>query len=239
VVWNIKNQKARLVTLTPADSWGGAGLLGVTIRLDNYAAAQERLVKVLEVEDGGPAAVAGLVAGADYILGTTQDTVDSVESLSTVLQSYVDTVVELYVYNIDSDLVRVVALYPTREWNGQGILGAAVGTGYLHQLPAASCATQGASVQRKVRYVRAKPQDDEKPKLMEQVVENEPALEMEPSDGEDENVEEVYNQELEERKEPPTFDPKSPPVVSPTTSKKSVSGSLLPPPPKMHFMSPS
>lgn len=56
-------------------------------------------------------------------------------------------------YNTDSDLVRVVALMPTLSWGGRGLLGAEVGTGYLHRLPAAACRTSGASVERKVRYV--------------------------------------------------------------------------------------
>ena len=34
----------------------GAGLLGVTIKLDNYGGADERLVRVLEVEEHSPAA---------------------------------------------------------------------------------------------------------------------------------------------------------------------------------------
>jgi hypothetical protein len=36
VVYNIKRGEARLVKLTPDDNWGGAGLMGATIRLDNY-----------------------------------------------------------------------------------------------------------------------------------------------------------------------------------------------------------
>jgi hypothetical protein len=34
----------------------GAGLLGVTIKLDDYGGADERLVRVLEVEEHSPAA---------------------------------------------------------------------------------------------------------------------------------------------------------------------------------------
>jgi hypothetical protein len=71
VVWNIKSQEQRFVDLTPDDSWGGAGLLGVTIRLDNYGGADERLIRVLEVENDSPASVAGLVPMKDYLLGTT------------------------------------------------------------------------------------------------------------------------------------------------------------------------
>lgn len=204
VVFNIKSQEARLVKLTPEDDWGGAGLLGVTIRLDNYAGAEERLIRVLTVEPKSPAAVAGLVPENDFILGTTHQTLDSSDSLADLLHDNVDQVVELYVYNTDSDLVRTVVLMPTLSWGGEGLLGAEVGTGYLHRLPAAACKTDGASVERKVRYVNQQPQTkgetessstaangDQKAdhsqienKNKTSVLEYEPQLEMEPAEEE-------------------------------------------------------
>lgn len=153
VVYNIKSQESRLVDLTPSDAWGGAGLLGVTIRLDNYAGAEERLIRVLEVEDRSPAHVAGLVPFKDFLLGTTTTTLDSTDTLATLLYTHRDKIVELYVYNSDTDVVRVVALMPTLSWGGSGLLGAAVGTGYLHRLPSSTRNTEGSSVERKVRYV--------------------------------------------------------------------------------------
>jgi hypothetical protein len=125
----------------------------VTIRLDNYAGAEDRLIRVLDVEDRSPAHVAGLVPYQDYLLGTTTSTLDSTETLAALLKAHRDRVVELYVYNCDTDVVRVVALLPTSSWGGRGLLGAAVGTGYLHRLPSRSRHTEGVSVERKVRYV--------------------------------------------------------------------------------------
>ena len=154
VVYNIKSGDARLVKLTPSDNWGGAGLLGVTIRLDNYAGAEERIIRVLSCEPKSPAAVAGLVPEKDFILGTTHATLDSADALGDLLYHHVDQVVEFYVYNTDSDLVRTVVLMPTLSWGGDGLLGAEVGTGYLHRLPSHSRSTDGASVERKVRYVQ-------------------------------------------------------------------------------------
>ena len=55
LVWNIKAQEKRVVELVPRKDWGGAGLLGVTIRLDDYGGADERLVRVLEIDDDSPA----------------------------------------------------------------------------------------------------------------------------------------------------------------------------------------
>mmetsp|Transcript_2705 Transcript_2705/g.4370 ORF Transcript_2705/g.4370 Transcript_2705/m.4370 type:complete len:333 (-) Transcript_2705:103-1101(-) len=153
VVYNIKSQETRLVTLVPSDAWGGAGLLGVTIRLDNYGGADERLIRILTVEHNSPAAIAGLVSEQDYLLGTVSESLDDTQSLANLLMLSADQVVEFYVYNTNSDVVRVVPLMPTWSWGGKGLLGAEVGTGYLHRLPHAARGTSGTSIARKVRYV--------------------------------------------------------------------------------------
>ena len=145
-------QQKRLVELTPRDDWDGAGLLGVTIKLDNYGGADERLVRVLDVQDGSPAAVAGLEKDKDFMLGTTTQNFSSSTILAAVLEDHTDQIVEIYVYNSDTDIVRVVALMPTMTWGGAGLLGAEVGTGYLHRLPTSCRATIGTSVERKVRW---------------------------------------------------------------------------------------
>lgn len=183
-MWNIKSQEARLVHLTPDDGWGGAGLLGVTIRLDDYAGAEDRLVRVLAVESNSPAAIAGLVPEHDFLLGTTHQTLDSVDKLAVaVLQQNMDKVVELYVFNAQSDVVRVVALLPTYHWgDGDSLLGAEVGTGYLHRLPAATRATSGSSIERKVRYIKNSSTTIADDKGRGVCLEVEPQLEMEPSD---------------------------------------------------------
>ena len=153
VVWNIKSQQQRFVDLIPNDDWGGTGLLGVTIRLDNYGGAEERLIRVLEVQDKSPAAVAGLVPMKDFLLGTTVTAFASTQILASVLEQHINQVVEIYVYNSDSDVVRVVGLMPTLSWGGRGLLGAEVGTGYLHRLPSACRSTTGQSVERKLRWM--------------------------------------------------------------------------------------
>jgi hypothetical protein len=159
VVWNIKSQEQRFVDLIPNDDWGGAGLLGVTIRLDNYGGADERLIRVLEVEENSPASVAGLIPMKDFLLGTTVAAFGSTQILATVLEQHIDRVVEIYVYNSDSDIVRVVGLMPSFSWGGKGLLGAEVGTGYLHRLPNSCRSTIGQSVERKVRWMNKKSKD--------------------------------------------------------------------------------
>jgi hypothetical protein len=171
-----------LVTLTPSNSWGGAGLLGVTIRLDNYGGADERLIRVLSVEHNSPAAIAGLLPEKDYLLGTQTESFEETSSLADMLHRNVDRVCEVYVYNTDSDVVRVVALMPTWSWGGGGLLGAEVGTGYLHRLPQSARKTSGTSVERKVRWVGVKPTSPASPNTEKATLEVEPQLEMETAD---------------------------------------------------------
>ena len=151
MVHNIKSQSQRLVKITPSSNWGGAGLLGVTIRLDNYGGADERLIRVLSVEHNSPAAIAGLVPLSDFLLGTTSTSFDTDEILADVLMMHVDRIVEIYVYSSESDVVRIVTLMPTLSWGGRGLLGAEVGTGYLHRFPKSCRGTDGRSVERKVK----------------------------------------------------------------------------------------
>lgn len=155
------------------------------------------MVRVLSIESPkSPAAIAGLVPGKDFILGTTHQTLDSVDQLASVLRQFEDDIVELYVYNTEDDRVRVVALLPTATWEGSrgGLLGGDVGTGYLHRLPFTARSTAGSSVERKVRYVEALSNKDRTVNIEAQsteqnagrdkgtpkVLELEPQLEMEP-----------------------------------------------------------
>ena len=166
-----------MVELMPRDDWDGAGLLGVTIKLDNYGGADERLVRVLDVQDGSPAAVAGLEKDKDFMLGTTTQNFSSSKILAAVLEDHADQLVEIYVYNSDTDIVRVVALMPTLTWGGAGLLGAEVGTGYLHRLPNSCRSTIGTSVERKVRWTNENSDGRDARSLG--LVEMEPHLEME------------------------------------------------------------
>jgi hypothetical protein len=214
-----------LVELVPDDSWGGAGLLGVTIKLDNYGGAEERLVRVLSVEPQSPANIAGLVPELDYLLGTTVSAFSDAQALAQVLRANLDKIVEIYVYNADSDVVRVVALLPTYSWgNGNGLLGAEVGTGYLHKLPKRACETIGTSVERKVRWTGSADDSGQEAGSSSQPqapLEMEPHLEMEVGESSDSEVaarrpEDSMRQPHElgtpDRKSEPVQRPKSPPT---------------------------
>ena len=155
MVFNIKSESTRLVQMTPSDSWGGHGLLGVTIRLDDYAHADERLIRILSISPNSPAFIAGLQPLKDYLLGTATVSFGSDLILCDILEEYEEKVIEIYVYNTESDEVRVINLMPSLAWgDGEGLLGAEVGTGYLHRLPAACRDTAGKSMEREVNKVR-------------------------------------------------------------------------------------
>jgi hypothetical protein len=120
--------------------------------------------------------VAGLVPEQDFLLGTTACALESADVLARVLQEHVDRVVELYVYNSASDMVRVVGLLPTYSWgNHNSLLGAEVGTGYLHRLPTSCRASIGQSVERKVQVLVGSDSHE----LNQENVQLEPHLEME------------------------------------------------------------
>lgn len=115
LVWNIKSQKQRFLTLTPSTSWGGTGLLGVTIRTDDYATAEENILRILSVTPRSPAALSGLTPSTDFMLGTTHESFRDEGSLADVLREGEGRVLEVYVYNSESDVVRVVTILPTYE----------------------------------------------------------------------------------------------------------------------------
>lgn len=150
LVWNIKNKTQRFITLTPSTNWDGTGLLGVTIRMDDYMTAEEKLLRVVDVKPGSPAAKAGLTPKIDYLLGTTMESFEDEDVLADVLYENEDQVLEIYVYNTETDVVRVVTIIPTLKWGGEGLLGAEVGRGYLHVLPKSCRDTLGISFERKI-----------------------------------------------------------------------------------------
>lgn len=144
-VYNCKNQSIREITLVPSKKWPGEGMLGVTIRFDTYHEAEENLCHILEVETNSPADLAGLLPMSDYLLGTAEKVFKDTDVLFQELVANVDKPVEFYVYNSETDEVRVVLLMPTKDWGGEGILGANVAHGYLHGIPGSCQETTGAS----------------------------------------------------------------------------------------------
>ncbi|KAI0240714.1 Golgi reassembly-stacking protein 2 [Lamellibrachia satsuma] len=134
LVYSSKTQRVREVELIPSQSWGGQGLLGVSIRFCSFEGANENVWHILDVQPGSPAALAGLCSDSDYIIGADSVLHES-EDLFTLIESHEGKALKLYVYNTESDTCREVTITPNGAWGGEGSLGCGIGYGYLHRIP--------------------------------------------------------------------------------------------------------
>mmetsp|Transcript_34917 Transcript_34917/g.33213 ORF Transcript_34917/g.33213 Transcript_34917/m.33213 type:complete len:321 (-) Transcript_34917:63-1025(-) len=144
-VYNWKSRTFREVILVPSRRWPGEGMLGVTIRFDSYHDAEEHLCRITEVEADSPAELAGLCPFKDYLLGTAEKVFRDTDVLYEEVAANVEAPIEFYVYNSDSDEVRIAVVMPSDQWGGEGLLGAGVAQGFLHGLPSDCCNTIGIS----------------------------------------------------------------------------------------------
>ncbi|XP_069009905.1 Golgi reassembly-stacking protein 2-like isoform X3 [Embiotoca jacksoni] len=134
LLYSSKSLAVRETAVTPSSLWGGQGLLGVSIRFCSFEGANENVWHVLEVEPNSPAALAGLRAHTDYIIGA--DTVmNESEDLISLVETHEEKELKLYVYNTDTDNCREVVITPNSDWGGEGSLGCGIGYGYLHRIP--------------------------------------------------------------------------------------------------------
>jgi GRASP55/65 PDZ-like domain len=145
--------------MTPSETWGGQGLLfltiflvhqktiinllqqnnslgllGVSIRFCSFEGANENVWHILEVYPSSPAEAAGLRSFSDYIIGADSILHES-EDLFTLIETHENKQLKLYVYNCDQDSCREVIITPNAQWGGEGCLGAGIGFGYLHRIP--------------------------------------------------------------------------------------------------------
>ncbi|KAM8967171.1 Golgi reassembly-stacking protein 1 [Pelodytes ibericus] len=133
-VYNTKSMKLREVEVTPSNMWGGQGLLGASVRFCSFQGANEHVWHVLDVEPSSPAALAGLQAHTDYIVGSDQILQES-EDFYALVESHEGRPLKLLVYNIQTDSCREVYVTPNGAWGGEGSLGCGIGYGYLHRIP--------------------------------------------------------------------------------------------------------
>ncbi|XP_032681712.1 Golgi reassembly-stacking protein 2 isoform X2 [Odontomachus brunneus] len=122
-------------------TWGGQGLLGVSIRFCSFEGANENVWHVLEVHPSSPAELAGLRPFTDYIIGADSILHES-ENLFTLIEAHESRPLKLYVYNTIDDYCREVTITPNNTWGGEGSLGCGIGYGYLHRIPVRSVLEQ-------------------------------------------------------------------------------------------------
>ncbi|XP_012534309.1 Golgi reassembly-stacking protein 2 [Monomorium pharaonis] len=133
-VYSSKTQSVRRTKIVPSMTWGGQGLLGVSIRFCSFEGANENVWHVLEVHPSSPAELAGLRPFTDYIIGADSILHES-EDLFTLIEAHESRPLKLYVYNTKDDSCREVTITPNNNWGGEGSLGCGIGYGYLHRIP--------------------------------------------------------------------------------------------------------
>ena len=142
-VYSTKSQTVRDVEITPSNTWGGQGLLGVSIRFCSFEGVNENVWHILEIQPHSPADLAGLYPFDDYIIGADSVLHES-EDLFSLIDAHEGKALTLYVYNVVSDLCREVVITPNKNWGGEGSLGCGIGYGYLHRIPTRSAKTEVA-----------------------------------------------------------------------------------------------
>lgn len=143
-VFSSKTQNIRVVNISPSTTWGGQGLLGVSIRFCSFEGANENVWHILEVHPSSPAEEAGLIPFTDYIIGADSILHES-EDLFTLIESHEGRPLKMYVYNIDLDACREVTITANSKWGGEGSLGCGIGYGYLHRIPIRVLPTAGSA----------------------------------------------------------------------------------------------
>ena len=134
VVYNTRSKSAREVEIVPTTSWGGSGLLGVSIKHSSFDRADERVWHVVEVDPGSPAYQAGFKAGEDYVIGSDSILQEN-DDLYNLIEAHEGKALKLFVYNTKTDNCREVICHPNSKWGGRGFLGCEFGHGLLHRIP--------------------------------------------------------------------------------------------------------
>ncbi|KAL6078672.1 Golgi reassembly-stacking protein 1 [Balamuthia mandrillaris] len=141
-VYNSKTSSTRVVILKPSNTWGGRGLLGTTLQFCSISSAIENVYHILEVSPHSPAEEAGLESNVEWVVGTPDIPFSNEEDFFQLVEAHVDKPLQLFVYNVRLDNVRLVTITPRRGWGGSGCLGCGVGYGYLHRIPFGEEATK-------------------------------------------------------------------------------------------------
>lgn len=121
-LYSCKTQSVRSVSVEPSDSWGGQGLLGISIRFCSFEVAKDNVWHILEVHPNSPADLAGLKPFSDYIIGSDSILHES-DDLYNLIENHDGNALKLYVYNCDEDSCREVTITPNSRWGGEGSVG--------------------------------------------------------------------------------------------------------------------
>lgn len=104
------------------------------MRLCDPAEASSHVWHILDVLEGSPADLGGLVPFGDYVIGWTGGSLKGVSDFYELVEKHANRSLALYVYNSDYNHTREVIIMPNRDWGGEGLLGCGVGFGLLRAL---------------------------------------------------------------------------------------------------------
>ncbi|EIN12543.1 hypothetical protein PUNSTDRAFT_110993 [Punctularia strigosozonata HHB-11173 SS5] len=160
-VWNSKSQDTRVVPIRPSREWtelsNGAhptepeadarpSLLGLSMRICDPSTALDNVWHVMDVLEGSPAEMAGLVPYGDWVIGWSGGALSAEGDFYDVVEAHIDKPLRIYVYSYDFDTIREVVVIPNRHWGGEGLLGCIFGFGLLHRIPPPSADRQPGSL---------------------------------------------------------------------------------------------
>ena len=123
-VFNIITEEFRDVQILPSNSWGGQGLLGASVRWEDWKKSEG--LRVLEVPESSNAFKLGFQAKKDYILGTENTSINDVSTLGDILHRYLKF--DLFVYNSATGKVRCIPIENCNQ------LGCTVGEGMMNSI---------------------------------------------------------------------------------------------------------
>jgi len=93
-------------------------VLGATIRLEAFGEAHNNILAVKDVLLNGPAREAGFIPFQDFIIGTREIAFKNLEEFAKYVEVNRGQEIRLYMYNVETESVREVALAPNNAWGG-------------------------------------------------------------------------------------------------------------------------
>ena len=123
-VFNIVTEEFRDVQILPSNSWGGEGLIGASVRWENWKNCEG--LRILEVLPNSHAQKIGLIPKKDYILGTENFSINDVDTFEKVIKEHKKF--SLYVFSSTTGKVRILRVENCKE------LGCTVGEGMINSI---------------------------------------------------------------------------------------------------------
>jgi hypothetical protein len=140
-VFNILSGLVREVQVLPSNSWGGDGLLGATVRWENWKTAEG--LRILEVTPESYAHQLGLRPREDYILGTETCSINDVQTFEEILNS--EKSFMLFVLNSGNGKVRNISVKPGNR------LGCTVGEGMMNSVQSIEVKNEEVACEEEVK----------------------------------------------------------------------------------------